>query len=194
MCATCLRIAKPFYQEVQFRLAGSALSFQTETSWMENSHMHRIEDVPERLVVSLILPKERPIKDVCSILRLAGFKSMDDFYFLPRKEKSPPWQSSTLASVDFFVNERPSGYESICNRLSVSYLFACLPVKCGANFIEMLSSLCRNLSAELEYAGKTVSLSEVSHLIQRWGAELLAGLNETPGSESLAIQIQQSYP
>jgi hypothetical protein len=124
----------------------------------------------------------------------AGFTEEDDFFFLPRQDGCYPWQSNDIVTVDFFDGDRQVDCDGVCDRAHFNYLFASLPAAHIATFVSTLGWFRGVLGGELEHRSEMLDPDGVRSKFDGYIRDLLDEVNEQPGSESLAILIQDSYP
>ena len=164
--------------------------------------MNGYEYFHEKEIVQLKAPMPLQRKDLHEYLLSEGFKSEDDFYYLDRNDRVKPWQSINIYTVDIYLGEeaiyetKKDIYETgggSWNRLEASYLLASLP----DSYIEYF---CKNVFAIAERFGLQVYHHNIEKnkkdLIDTFAsyAKKLSEKYSEPGSEDLAILIQDTYP
>lgn len=130
-----------------------------------------------------------------------GFASEDDFYYLNRRDKIAPWQSSSLVEVSIFL-EHAAVYgtqedikeqgDLLWDELHAEYLFATLPRCCIGEFLDIAFRLAEAFNLGVWYGGKCVSKSAAMSAFLQIADQLVKEVDE-PGSESLRILIQMHY-
>lgn len=160
------------------------------------------DELHEKETVRLVGKQAQQRSLLHAYLKDRGFTSEDDFYFLDRPDKPQPWQSISLITVDIFLNGE-AVYEteedinesesSFWDELDVSYLLASLPVEYVKIFCEEVSALCIGFDLQCKHGGEILDYTSLLERFQRIVTELSESFGE-PGSEDLAILIQEMYP
>lgn len=148
----------------------------------------------ERESVHLILGRRVPVAELRRHFVEAGFTEEDDFFFLPRLDSRLPWQSEDIATADFFDLDHQVDCDGVCDRVHFSYLFASLPAEHIVTFISTLGWFHGVLGGALEHRGERLDLDGLRSRFDSYLHDLLDEVYEQPGSEPLAILIQESYP
>lgn len=155
---------------------------------IDYSKLHESESV------HLLLGRRVPVAELRTHFIEAGFVEEDDFFFLPRQDGQHPWQSEDIVTADFFDGDQQVDCEGICDRVHFSYLFASLPATHIATFISTLGWFRGALGGELEHRSEKLDPDGVRSKFDGYLRDLIDEIYEQPGSESLAILIQDSYP
>jgi len=79
------------------------------------------------------------------------------------------------------------------DRLEFEYLFASTPGVCLNSLRHALAETAKALSATLRHGGVTLDVNRLDDFGRSWLADLKSELDEEPGSESLAILIQEMF-
>ena len=134
-------------------------------------------------------------------LRDYGFKAEDDFYYIPRKDRCEPWQSPTVLSIDIRLAGKDvyeteedvvEGRTTQWDELKIEYLLASVPRDCIKTLIGVISELIRDFPVGGEYMGERVTTEILAHRLNEI-ADRLTKEWDAPGSETLAILIEQAY-
>jgi hypothetical protein len=142
-----------------------------------------------------------PRNELHAFLVELGFKAEDDFYHIQRKGKLPVWQSSTMLSLDVQLNggaiyateeDVAEGTAGNWDTLVGKYLMATVPAECIAPVVQIIFRICERFDLQAMYHGRQHSESELIQALTTVADELTASLDK-PGSETLAILIEQSY-
>lgn len=162
------------------------------------SKLHECESV------SLRLPHSVNPDGILQSLSKMGFKACDDFCFLPRKDKVPPWQGEHVTTVTFYLDDSEVHHDfdadddeeaaHLCNRLVFDFLFATHPPAIADDFLKCLRSVHAELGGTLEHHGRIFSADEVERSFALYREDIWNELAEVPGSEFLAQFIASSYP
>lgn len=98
-------------------------------------------------------------------------------------------------SVDVYLddNKIDSSENSRWNKLEVSYLLASLPKSHISVFCGYLSKMSHFLDLKIFYKNEETNPSTIEEIFFRFAVELVESYGE-PGSETLAIFIQDTYP
>jgi hypothetical protein len=134
-------------------------------------------------------------------LRKRGYRSEDDFYYLQRKGRFRPWQTSTLITL----NVRRGGHEiyeteedliegigTNWDELRSEYLMATLPRECIAAVTAEIAAIAAEFDLTIEYCGAVVDIAELASRLNAVADQLTSEFDE-PGSEALAILIERQY-
>lgn len=134
-------------------------------------------------------------------LRKRGFRSEDEFYYLPRKGRCEPWQTSTLVSLNVRRSGRSvyeteedmaEGLATTWDELQADYLLATLPRDYISSMICEIDALATQFSLKVEYRGETIAATELEKRLNAVADELSKEW-DAPGSETLAVLIEQQY-
>jgi hypothetical protein len=106
---------------------------------------------------------------------------------------SEAWQSETITDVSLFRDDEESDAQKDFDRIALGYLLATRPSSDIDVFLALVERVLAAFQGRLVYNGQPVTLVEirkefascVDFLMKEWGEE--------PGSESLAIMIQENY-
>jgi hypothetical protein len=153
------------------------------------SFLHEVE------FISFTPERPRKVLDVVKFLRTAAFTVAGDVCYLKRKEKIPLWQHSATVEVKFFwLGEEQFDFRSNWDRLHLEYLFASLPQENTAEFVSRVEDTAAFLKLPPLYQGMETSREAIERMFATCADDLRRELGESPGSESLAIYIQGTYP
>ena len=159
------------------------------------NNLHEVE------TVTLRGNREWPRKELHEFLEELGFKSEDDFYHLKRNGSLLKWQTNTLATVDVFWRGR-SIYETedeVCegtsgtwDSIEMKYYMASVPKECIQAFVTVACAIQEKFDLQFFFQGVRRNEEELLRDFEKTAAELTTYCDE-PGSEALAILIQQRY-
>ena len=164
--------------------------------------MDNYEYFHEKEVVQLkaLTPLYR--KDLHEYLMSKGFKSEDEFYYLDRDDKAKPWQSISVLSIDIFLGD-DAIYEtkedieesegSVWDRLEASYLMASLPENYIENFCNNIFKIAEKFGLSAYHNNTEKDKKGLIDTFMSYAKELSENYSK-PGSEDLAIFIQDTYP
>lgn len=153
----------------------------------------------EEVVLAADMPIDRLQLD--RLLKRRGFRLEDDFYHLQRSPRCPPWQSTTLLSLNLLrggasiheteddLTDQPG---TKWDQLQVGYLLATLPRECIEMAVGEIAAVAEEFNLAICLEGENVA---AGHLLKHWNAiaDHLSQEFGEPGSEWLAILIEQQY-
>lgn len=159
----------------------------------------------EKEVVSLMLDPPRPVSSLADTLSSIGFRRMDDFCYLPRRDQGSVWQSETVTTATFYavgselsqyVDEEPEddSADLQSDEIRFDYLLASLPEACIQTFLSSLRHLQELIGGRLVHRDESVSMANLEACFLCYVEDIEQELAEAPGSEFLAIFISESYP
>jgi len=153
-------------------------------------YLHEVE------VASFTARSPRPLIELLGFFKSQGFTLHDDVVSLDRKGKLPPWQHSSIVEVQTELQgEEVFGFEEgSWDCLKLKYLFASLPFELVDRFIRVVENTRDFLSISPEFLGKLVSGADLKLEFEHFKKEVVSEIGDEPGSESLAIFIQTTYP
>lgn len=134
-------------------------------------------------------------------LRKRGYRSEDEYYYLPRKGRCEPWHSASLISLDvkragLSVYETDEdiveGIATTWDELQANYLLATLPRDYIASMVCEIYALAIQFDLKVEYCGDTIETAELEKRLNAV-ADQLSKEWDVPGSETLAMLIEQQY-
>jgi hypothetical protein len=155
---------------------------------MKYDFLHEAEEVYLRSEA------RRPCSVVHSILEQLGYTLHEDVYSLDREGALPPWQAE--AFVDVYIMEGESEvYEpsETWDTIKLVYLLATLPKDGIQRFAASASRISHLLRIPMTYGGKLVSEQDLTQALLDCADELRLNVGE-PGTESVAIYIESTYP
>lgn len=153
------------------------------------SRLHEVECVEYSATVPV---RMGVLHNALSSLR---FCLHEDVYSLDRKGRIPPWQHPSIAEVHVYLGDKDVyGVAGEWNRVELRYLFPVLPVECWRGFRTAAIELSHRLDIPMVHNGLVVDGDGLDDCFRLWCNELQRVYGETPGSESLAIYIQGTYP
>ncbi|MCW7537019.1 hypothetical protein OOT46_04015 [Aquabacterium sp. A7-Y] len=155
---------------------------------MEYDRLH------EKEVVSFIAESPKPIATLRACLLQAGFTLHDDVFSLDRKGRVPPWQHSAVAEVKVLNRgEEIFEQDGEWDQADLEYLFAFLPSECQEKFLDAVDRISECLGLPPHHQGRGVDRADLKSQFEHCLKDL-EQLGEVPGSETLAILIQDTYP
>src|SRR5262249_15015399 len=131
-----------------------------------------------------------------SLFLESGFTLHDDVLSFDRTDHVPPWQHSSIAEVEFrYRGDEVFGFKTgFWDLVTLQYLFASLPIEFATTFAEIVEKVALKLDLSAEYRGATADKLMLQNAFQEHYEEVLSETGDEPGSESLAIFIQSTYP
>lgn len=118
----------------------------------------------------------------------------DDFFFLGRNKSKVPWQSISIITIDSFCDgTQVYPDESDIDSFEFLYLFATLPESCFEAAKNVINESVEYFGGQLKNNLQLVALNELDGLFNQWKTDLKLELDEQPGTESLAILIQELF-
>ena len=134
-------------------------------------------------------------------LKDRGYKSIDDFYHLPRDSKVPIWQSTSIVTVNMLAGGR-SIYETDedidesggtpWNQLHFEYLLATLPREFIGVFVREVEAISHEFQLSVLLNDQLVTIPELSAKIN-FLADELTGTYGEPGTKEVRIAIEELY-
>jgi len=156
--------------------------------------MIRLEKLHEK--ESFHLRFDGPIdgQSVIAYFESIGAQLEDDFFFEERKEKVSPWQTSSFYTAHCLLSDS-AAYpdESQVDCLVFDYLFSSTPARCFLRFTEILQQTAGHFHNSIQHGGRVISKSDLEPMFESWVRDLEDEISEEPGTESLAILIQQLF-
>ena len=117
-----------------------------------------------------------------------------DGHYLDRNEPEVPWQSLSIVTIDTFLNHaQVYPDESMIDSFRYSYLFASLPESCFLKCKDIIFKGFSYFGGKLLYNQQQISLNDLDGLFWGWKKDLKDEAEENPGTESLAILIQEFF-
>jgi hypothetical protein len=160
-----------------------------------------MDNYHEKITISLLADKPMSRKDLHEFLTKMGYKSMDDFYFVKRKDEIKFWQSSNLLTLDVYMNnvhkyeteeDIESSESTEWNRLDLYYLMATIPSNHITAFVDQVEQLSNSLGLSIKYEGELTSSRKLDEALTSIANQLTSNL-APPGTEDLAILIEMDY-
>ena len=149
----------------------------------------------EAETVTLTSHEDRPIAALQLILLSLGFILHEDVFSMDRVDKCPPWQSTLIIQVELLLNGiEVFDLDGNWNELRLRYLFASVPSDLIDRFCDTVMELARRLQLTPHLNGHPITRKELDDHFRKCLEELESEFGETPGSESVAILIQSTYP
>lgn len=159
-------------------------------STFDFSKAHQVE------TVELRLPEALPARVVADRLVGLGLVAEDDLCYLPREDRSAPWQSSDICHVSFFLggSEASDLHEDGCDLLRFEYLFASLPIDLQDRFLHAVEGAHALLGGRLEHRGENVDGAQLRAAFERYAADIWDEFADEPGTDGLARLIWEFAP
>ena len=139
---------------------------------------------------------EKPVSGKAVIAHFKGFGAglEDDFFSEDRKDTVPPWQTSSIYTVECSL----SGVavypdESKVDCLTFDYLFSSLPAGFYPRFAEVLQRSAEQFHGSIHYRGQVIGPRDMDPLFDSWVSDLREEISEEPGTKSLAILIEELF-
>jgi hypothetical protein len=146
----------------------------------------------EREAIRLIASVPGSRGELHDFLKRRGFSREDDFYLMDRPDVAEPWQSITVMSIDVLDEGAGDADGLPWVALEVSYLMATLPASFIATCVGECESLAGRFDLRMEFGGEAVSPGQLGEVLRKIAGKLTEEF-DGPGSELLAILIEQSY-
>jgi hypothetical protein len=157
--------------------------------------MSRFDYLHEVETVTIQAEEPQSIAALLPLFKRLGFSLHDDVLSLDRSDRNPPWQHSSIVEVELLHNgEEVFDVEDYWDTMHIKYLFASLPYELAEKFVEVAFSISKSLSLPLIHRGEVVTSILLRQRFMSYKEEILAETGDEPGSESLAILIQSTYP
>src|SRR5262249_6750946 len=94
-----------------------------------------------------------------------------------------------------YHNEEVFGFgDGEWDELRLKYLFASLPFEASEQFIRSVAITSEHLRIASEFRGQITDALRLRKDFEEIRADLVSAIGDEPGSESLAILIQSTYP
>lgn len=138
-----------------------------------------------------VVPSE-PVNGA-NLIRLMGslgFRLYHDVLAVPRREKSPVWQSETFANVDVYLGGKRVPATQGADSLIVSYPLATLDASCVPVFAQLISQVAGVLGGCIKYRGRFVDEIEVNSILSGLVLEVESAWGECVGSRELRVFIE----
>jgi len=155
---------------------------------VDHSKLHEIE------TVSLVLGRRVAVKDLSQAFLERGFTEVDDFFTLSRTDACPAWQIDSIITAQFLLSSEQVDLDSSCDSIRFDYLLASLPSDFIPVFIGAIRGFAESFGGELRHRNERVYADRLLELFGSYVRDIDAEVAEQPGSELLAILIEQSYP
>jgi hypothetical protein len=155
--------------------------------------------IREAVVVMLRSDRTRSRRDLHKLLLTQGFKSEDDFYYLPRKGGAS-WHAPAIAVVNVFLGDA-SIYEtreditdgdSFWDRLEMEYLMCALPRMCIDQFMAECDAIVGEFALLANVDERLMNTAELRTYMQSLADSTANNFGE-PGSEELCILVEEQY-
>jgi hypothetical protein len=156
--------------------------------------MIRLEKLHESESFEIRLEKPIAGKAVIAYFKGIGASLEDDFILEDRKDTVPPWQTSSIYTVECSL----SGVavypdESQVDCLTFDYLFSSLPARFYPRFAEVLQRSAEQFDGSIYYDARVISPRDMNPLFDSWVSDLRDEISEEPGTESLSILIEELF-
>ena len=148
----------------------------------------------EEVVVVLCSDRLLRIHDARESMVALGFKRHDDVWSLDRTGLVPTWQHGSIVELDFLNDGTEVYANESWDAIQCRYLFASLPLNCIPFFVDVVFALSDKLLLSVSLGGRTARREDLLKHFEQCAGDLQSEFGEVPGSESLAILIQSTYP
>ena len=161
-----------------------------------------MEKYYEKIVVSLTSIHLQSRKSLHNFLKRRGYTSMDDFYFLARKEAVPSWQSDIIVHIDVrrmglevYETQEDVGEEisTDWDELELTYLMATIPQENISRFVEEVNEISEEFGLMININSGVIDNKNLERLLNNM-AEEIRDMGTLPGSKELRILISLEYP
>jgi len=155
---------------------------------MNYDFLHEAEEV------YLVSESPRQCSIIHSIPEQLGYTLHENVYSLERPEPIPPWQSESFVLVDILsgASEVYQPWET-WDTIKLVCLLATLPGDAITRFVASVSHVSCLLEIPMTHAGKVVTALKLEQALVDCADELRRNVGE-PGTESVAIYIESTYP
>ncbi|WP_299843672.1 hypothetical protein [uncultured Paracoccus sp.] len=150
-------------------------------------------DFFEEVPVVLKLDSPRSAGELNRVLRELGATLDYDVYNFDRSEKHPIWQSESYALIDLAIGGQRADAQDGADQITVSYPMATIPSTYIARFVDLVLALAGRLGATVLYCGEPVDRGQMITELDKIVTSLMTEWGEEPGSESLAIMIEEQF-
>lgn len=160
-----------------------------------------MNDFREEVSISLFAERPSSRKNLHEALIEMGYKSEDDFYFVPREDTPQPWQSINLLALDVKCRGEPKyetkedveeGISTEWDEVVISYLIATIPPENIEKLLKRISDLVDVFKLNLRFEDVDITIDEFRHKLISI-ADQIEAKYARPGSEDLSILIECRY-
>ena len=154
------------------------------------SYLHELESV------SFFSDGPRKRSELLRMLTAEGFTLHDDVLSLDRVGLVPPWQHRSIVELKVARKGKECyGFKrGDWDQIVLEYLFAHLPFDCASRFLDTVDITHQRLGLVPVFRGQSVTRKLLEKSFAEMKDELSEKTGEVPGSESLVIFIQSTYP
>ncbi|MFO0810491.1 MAG: hypothetical protein U0746_17840 [Gemmataceae bacterium] len=153
-------------------------------------YLHEVEEV------ILHSDTKQPCTNLWRLLKQQGFTQHDDVFSLDRPKNTlmPMWQTRTIVAVHIYDDsEEVYDTDDEWNQLVFKYMLATQPREGIAAFVSHVAALSERLNIPMKFRGNLVTRGELEGQLARFADDLTSQV-DAPGSESVAIVIESTYP
>lgn len=126
------------------------------------------------------------------LFRKLGFNLHYDVYALAASH-AEPWQSDQIADVSLYFDGAEVDAQDDFDQIVMSYLLASRPSSDIDLFLDLVEKVTSEFDGTFEYTGREMTIRDVRSEFVSCVDSLLKEWGEEPGSESLAIMIEENY-
>lgn len=148
----------------------------------------------ESETVTLHLPHPISAELVANFLASLGFETEDDFCFVPRLDRPPPWQAINIANADFHLADATVDFDQPCDRVEFSCCFSALPPAFTAEFVRIVAAAAALLGGSLRHRDRPTDAEVLSAAFTGYARDIFEEIAEESGSEFLARMIEEFRP
>ncbi|MBY5991154.1 hypothetical protein [Ferrimonas balearica] len=151
-------------------------------------------ELHEEKTVCVMLPSVWCAQEGHRVFSELGATLFDDVYgFALNPEEVEDWQSETLLDIVLMFKGREVTHSDKFDQVVLSYLFASRPIADQCRALELIEALVSMLGGIANYGNEAFSMEAVRRDWDRCNEFLYEQWREEPGSEQLAIMIEENY-
>lgn len=126
------------------------------------------------------------------LFRRMGFNLHYDVYAFAASH-AEPWQSDQIADVSLYSGDVEVDAQDDFDQIVLSFLLASRPSSDIDLFLNLVERVTSEFGGTIEYAGRVMTISDIRSEFMSCVESLLNEWGEEPGSESLALMIEEKY-
>lgn len=124
------------------------------------------------------------------LFRKLGFNLHYDVYAFAASH-AEPWQSDQIADVSLYSDDVEVDAQDDFDQIVMSFLLASRPSSDIDLFLTLVERVSFEFGGTIEYAGRVMTISDIRSEFKSCVDSLLKEWGEEPGSESLALMIEE---
>ena len=126
------------------------------------------------------------------LFRKMGFNLHYDVYAFAASH-AEPWQSDQIADVSLYSDDVEVDAQDDFDQIVMSFLLASRPSSDIDLFLNLVERVTSEFGGTIEYAGRVMTIGDIKSEFMSCVDSLLKEWGEEPGSESLALMIEDKY-